>query len=241
MSGFARVAGMALSALAAAATRSGEPAKPRDRRPLGELKDFDAVSLGGSDTLLVSSGSAFSIQVEGDPRAIERLDIFVEDHVLHVTRLPRYGGAWRFDDDDGATVRVTMPQLRSVTLYGSGDLRADRMAGDRVEAALAGSGDISIADIDAREARFDLAGSGTLMARGSVEESRVSIAGSGDIRADQVMARHARVSIAGSGDAYAHASEGAKVSIVGSGDATIRGTSNCELSRIGSGDLHCAT
>lgn len=241
MSRFARVAGIALSALAAAAVGNREftPTEPRKRKPLGELKDFDGVSLGGPDTMLVTAGDGFSIAVDGDPEAVERLDIYVEDKVLHVTRLPRSGGNWAFDDD-GATVRVTLPALRSVTLYGSGDLRVDRMDGDRVDVSLAGSGDIDIADIAAREARLDLAGSGTLSARGSVEASQVSLAGSGDIRADALTAQRTRVSVAGSGDAYVHASEAAKVSIVGSGDVTVRGTSNCRLSRVGSGEMHCA-
>ncbi len=241
MSRFARIAGLALSALAATAaagSREFTPAGPRKRRPLDELDDFEGVALGGPDTMLVATGD-YAVAIEGDPEALERLDIYVEDHVLHVARLPGRAGNWSFDDE-GATVRVTLPVLRSVTLYGSGDLKADRMAGERIDVSLAGSGDIHIADIAAREARLELAGSGMLSARGNVEESHVSLAGSGDIRADGLTALRTRVSLAGSGDAYVHASEAAKVSIVGSGDVTVRGTSNCRLSRVGSGDVHCA-
>jgi hypothetical protein len=239
------MAGMALSALATAAgaaanNLSADSPAPRERKPLGELKDFDAVSLGGPDTLVVSSGSEFAIRVEGEAEIVEQLDIYVEDHVLYVARLPRRGG-WAFDDEGSAIIRVTMPALHGATLYGSGDIRAERLSGDQVEASLAGSGDILIGDIVAREVRLDLAGSGTLRAHGKVEESRLSIAGSGDIHAGEVNAVHARVSIAGSGDAHVHASESAKVSIVGSGDVTIHGTTNYRLSRIGSGDVHCTT
>ncbi len=239
------MAAMALSALAAAASGSREdngPDAPRaPRPPLDALRDFDAVALGGPDSVEVRIGAEFAVTVDGDPEAIEKLDIHVDDAVLHVTRRHAPGRPWSFDsDDDGATVRVTMPRLRSATLYGSGDLRVERMEGDRVEASLAGSGDLFIADIAAREARLDLAGSGTLTARGTVEVSRLSVAGSGDIRADRLTALRTRVAIVGSGDAHAHAGEAAKVSIIGSGDATIRGTANCELSRIGSGDVPCS-
>ncbi len=213
----------------------------RERQPLDELADFDAVALGGPDSVEVRIGTDFSVTVDGDPEAIEKLDLYVEDDVLHVTRVHRRGQPWAFaSDDEGARVRVTMPRLRSLTLYGSGDLKAERMEGEQVDASLAGSGDLVIDDIAAQEARLDLAGSGTLTARGRVGESRLSVAGSGDIRADALTAIRTHVSIVGSGDAYAHASEAAKVSIVGSGDATIRGTSNCRLSRIGSGDVHCS-
>ncbi len=242
MSRFARIAGLALSALAATAAASSRefaPAEPRRRKPLGELKDFDAVSLGGPDTMLVTAGDDFSIAVEGDPEAVERLDIYVEDHVLHVARQP---GArrqlvvrrrWR----DGARDAAGAAQRDALRLGRHPRRSHGRRARRRVAGRL---GDIDIADIAAREARLDLAGSGTLSARGSVEKSHVSLAGSGDVRADGLAAQRTRVSVAGSGDAYVHASEAAKVSIVGSGDVTVRGTSNCRLSRVGSGDVHCA-
>lgn len=242
MSRFAQIAGLALSAVAAAAAsasaRFPASSEPRAPVPLSELKDFDGVSLGGPDTLLVTSGQDYAVAVEGDPQALEKLDIYVENHVLHVERRWRRGETW--SDDDGATVRVTLPELRRVSLRGSGDIRIDRMAGDHVEVALAGSGDVVIGDVAAQEAALSLAGSGTLTVRGKVQNTRVSIAGSGDVHADQLTAAWTNVSIAGSGDAFVHASEGARVSIVGSGDALVRGTTNCRSSRMGSGDVHCS-
>jgi hypothetical protein len=242
MSRVAQFAGICLSAVAIAAAATagtyiaGSP--PRAPQPLDDLKDFAGVSLGGPDRLLVSQGADYSVKVEGDPAAIEKLDIYVKDGVLHVGRRWRQGG-WP-NDDQGATVRVTVPHLHQVALWGSGDIHIDRMTGDTVRAALAGSGDLRIDEISGGEAHFSVAGSGTIFARGAVAASHVSLAGSGAVLADQLNAAWTHVSIAGSGDAHVHAREGARVSIVGSGDAMIRGTTNCRSSRIGSGDVHCS-
>lgn len=242
MSRVAHIAGMCLSAvaMAAAATAGSRMTQAPDREPvpLGELRDFEGVSLGGPDTLLVRQGETWSVQVEGDPAAIEKLDIYVRDRVLHVERRWRRGG-WA-NDDEGATVRVTVPRLDRVSLRGSGDIHIDRMTGDDMRVSLAGSGDLRIDDMAGRLAHFSVAGSGSVFARGTVEASHVSVAGSGAVLADQLEAAWTHVSIAGSGDAHVHASEGARVSIVGSGDAMIRGTTNCRSSKIGSGDVHCS-
>lgn len=242
MSRFAHIAGMCLSAVAmAAAATAGSrmtEAPEREPLPLGELKNFEGVSLSGPDRLLVRQGDSWSVQVEGDPKAIERLDIYVRDRVLHVARRWR-GGGWA-KDDQGATIRVTVPRLDRLTLRGSGDVHVDRMAGDDLRVSLAGSGELRIDSMTGDSAHFSVAGSGTIFVRGAVTTSHVSIVGSGTVLADQLAADTTHVSIAGSGDAYVHASEEAHVSILGSGDAMIRGTTNCHTSKIGSGDVHCA-
>lgn len=239
MSRVAQIAGICLSALAgaaaAASSRRGEDGPADDMQPPEALRDFEAVALSGPDTLLVSESDDWSVALEGDPEAIERLAIYVRDGALHVGR--RHGG-WP-QDDDGAVVRVTLPRLTRVNLAGSGDIRAEGMTGDRIEAALAGSGDMFLSGIDAREARFSVAGSGTIVAAGAVQEGKLSIAGSGDVNADGLAALHMRVSIAGSGDAAIHADESARISLVGSGSVRVRGTDNVRVSKIGSGDVHC--
>ena len=239
MSRFAQIAGFCLSALAAASAAQGSrSAASREAVPLGELKDFDGISAGGPDSLVISRSDRFSVQVEGDPATVAQLDIYVEDHVLHVER--HWRGEGSRHRAEPATVRVMMPELRHVSLRGSGDLRADAMSGAQVDVSLAGSGDISIIDMTAQEARLSLAGSGRIKVGGTVTGTRVSLAGSGDVDADQLSARWSEIALAGSGDARVHASEGAQVSIVGSGDVMIRGTTNCRTSRTGSGDVHCS-
>lgn len=238
MSRFARAAGMALSAFAMAAAngRASREDEPGEPQPLDTLRDFEAVTLAGPDELFVREGDDWSVAVEGDPEAIALLEIYVRDQMLHVGRRRQLN--W-LQSDEGASVRVTMPVLRRVSLAGSGDLRAEGMSGDSLDATLAGSGDLILTGINARAIRISVAGSGMVTASGTVQESRVSIAGSGDVCAERLVAERAKVSVAGSGDATVHASESAKVSLVGSGSVSVHGTDDCRISKIGSGDVHC--
>ncbi len=230
----AALAAIAVQQAAGAAERGDAPPVP-----LAELRDFSSIAAAGPDDVLVTHGARYAVQVEGDPRAIERLDIYVEDNVLHVERKRRRGEGWS-EHDKGATIRVTLPALRHAVLAGSGNMRIDEMGGEKIEAIVSGSGNLSIARIDARVARLALAGSGNLSARGKAGSADVSIAGSGDVLAEQLASETASISIAGSGNASVGASRQARVSILGSGDATVKGTTNCQVSRLGSGTMRCS-
>ena len=238
---FSRGAGLALAAGATLFALAGQLAYAQSSggRTFGDLRGFDGVTLAGSDTVIVTRGAGFSVRAEGDPKAIDQLDIFVRGRDLHVERKKRRWGGWFSSSDKGATVRVTLPLLRRAVLAGSGDMRVDLMRGRTVEAKLAGSGNLGIRRIEAQSAIFDLASSGDLNAAGRVGKSMVSMAGSGDVHADRLAADNISVSLVGSGNAYLRASRAATISIVGSGDVTIKGTRNCRVSKLGAGDARC--
>ena len=224
--------------LAIAPAASADERGDAPRVPLAQLRDFSGIEAGGPDTVLVTRGADYAVRVEGDPKAIERLDIYVERNVLHVERKKRRGMDWS-QRDKGATVRITLPALHHVALAGSGDMTVDWMGGEAVEAVLSGSGNLSVARIDARRATLSLAGSGNLSAGGTAGNAEVSLAGSGDVLAERMASDTATVSVAGSGNATIRATGKASVSIIGSGNATVKGTHDCQVSRIGSGNARC--
>lgn len=228
------------AAISATAGQSATSANAGGTLSFADLRDFDSVTLAGPDNVVVTRASSFSVRAEGDPKAIDKLDITVRDGVLRISRKRQDRDGWRWNGDKGATIRVTLPMLRSAKLAGSGDMSVNSLTGAKVEALVSGSGDLRISGVEAQEARLALAGSGTLTIAGRARATTVSIAGSGDVLADGLASLNSEVSIAGSGNAHVRASEAAQVSIIGSGDAMIKGTSNCKLSKIGSGDAHCS-
>ena len=87
----------------------------------------------------------------------------------------------------------------SANLAGSGDLNANGTS-QQVDISLAGSGDIDLTKLKARQAKVKLAGSGDIKVHAS-ESVDVSIAGSGDV---EVWGKPARVNrkVVGSGDIH---------------------------------------
>ena len=226
--------------MAADAQGGDEPAGSREMAQRSyQVGDFNAVALGGHHNVVVTVGPAVSVRAEGEVRELDRLEIKVEDGSLEIgtKRDKRWKHGWR--NSKPVTVYVTVPALRAAAIGGSGDMRIDRVEGDRFEAAIGGSGNMDIAQMRVGEAGFSIAGSGNIQAVGSAGKSDVSIAGSGDVNVSAVESRTTSVSIVGSGDVSARAMETANVSIMGSGDVSISGPAKCSVSKMGSGDVRC--
>ena len=203
-----------------------------------DLSGFDSVSLEGPQEVMVAVGPAYSVRAVGDREALERLRVELDGRSLKIGSIK---GSWsnRGGNRGKTIVYVTMPALAKAAVAGSGDMRIDRVEGERFSGSVAGSGDLNLAAIRVNEAAFSIAGSGAIRAKGSAGRSSISVAGSGDADLSDVKSRSASVSIVGSGDVRARAMENASVSIMGSGDVMIAGPAKCSVKKMGSGSLRC--
>lgn len=226
-----------VAACGVAESHSAQASGQRAQRGF-EVGAFQSVALQGPHNVVVTVGGQPSVRAEGDTAALDMLDIRVENGRLVVAT--RRG--WSWSGPHGAvTVNVTVPSLSEASIGGSGDMRIDRVQGDRFEASIGGSGDMEIAALQAREAEFSIAGSGGIRATGTTEAADISIAGSGDMALDALQTRRAHVSVMGSGNIAVQASEAVDGSIMGSGDVNVRGAARCSVSRMGSGSVNCAS
>lgn len=96
-------------------------------------------------------------------------------------------------------ITVSGVPLRSVALQGGGgDIQLGRLNQDRLNLAIAGTGEIS--------------------AGGRIDRVELAISGSGNIRMDDATVRRADIAIAGSGNVTVTPREQANVHVAGSGD-----------------------
>jgi hypothetical protein len=201
---------------------------------------FDSIGAVGANLVVVHVGGAPSVSARGPAETLDRMEVVVEHGSLQIRPRREFRDHFDWRGLKPATYTVTLPRLTAASLAGSGDMRVDRVEGNRFDASVAGSGTLDIAALRVTKAAFSMAGSGNLAARGSATRADLSVAGSGNVKARGVTARTAAVSIAGSGNAELTAKDSVNVSIVGSGDADISGGAHCTVSRIGSGRAHCA-
>lgn len=227
-----------------------------EQRPV-QVGAFDSVELKGPDRVVVRVGGAQSVTIAGDSAVLAEMDVAVERGQLIVKRRGRMFNIR--GDNERATVTVTVPQLASAAVAGSGEMTVDRVAGGNFEAAVGGSGKLRIGQ--AQAARLDAAvggsgalsfdqvqadsvemavgGSGSIEAAGRTRSVEAAIGGSGKIRAARLESENADISVGGSGTADVHARGLAKVAIAGSGDAVVHGGARCETSKVGSGTVRC--
>lgn len=234
------VSSVLLSAAVLAVGSSAANAQGSGSQRAYQVGPFDSVSAVGPSNVIVTVGGDTSVRAEGPADLLDRMEVVVEDGDLEIRPRREFRNNYRWDERRKATFYVAAPALKAAAVAGSGDMKIDRVEGDRFSGSVAGSGNLDIASLRVSTARFSIAGSGDLSARGSAAQSDHTIAGSGNLRLGQLASRSASVSIAGSGNVDLNAAETVKVSMIGSGDVTVAGTARCSVSRIGSGSVRCS-
>lgn len=218
--------------IAAASAGLAQAESIREPRSLGA---FQTIVSSGSFDVRVRQADRTTVEIEGEPAAVAQIETTVEPSadgpVLHLRTKPGV----RWGARQPVRVHVGTPELRAVTLRGSGDLEIGALKTPELRLGLRGSGDARIRGLQTERLSASLAGSGDLEADGQATRVSVSMAGSGGARLRGLASRQVEVSIAGSGDAEVQADESLSVQIAGSGDVRYAGPARVSQSVLGSG------
>ena len=229
---FAAVAGGMLALSACSISGVGM----KDGVPLSELDMEGAtptkLQLAGPDTVTVTQGEALDIDVSGSDDAVKGLRFRLEGNSLAIGR----DSAW--NGPGSATIAVTMPSLREISMAGSGKVTADSLTG-KAEINVAGSGDISVARVAATSLSVNIMGSGDVSASGRADRLDYNVAGSGSLKARELQVGDAEINIAGSGDGIFASNGKVDGSVAGSGDVVVYGKARCSVKSVGSGTVRC--
>jgi Putative auto-transporter adhesin, head GIN domain len=179
-----------------------------------EIAAFSKVAARGPDNVVVETGDTFQIKATGDSANIAKLRYTLKDGTLIVGRAKE---KWR--ESAAVTITITAPTLSSVSIAGSGDVKAAKLSGEHASVSVAGSGDADVAEVVAETLKMSIAGSGNAKLSGKVGKADYSIAGSGD----------AKINATGTVEAK----------IAGSGNILVTGGGKCTSSVAGSGKINC--
>lgn len=191
------------------------------------------VVLVGPDHVVIAEGDDFAISLQGSDEAKDGARFLVEDGTLYILRDDLCDG-----EGEAAKITVTMPAPARITITGSGELATSTLA-DEAEVLIAGSGDLSVLDIDIATLDVTIAGSGHFSAGGKVGELELSVAGSGSADMGGLLVEQASIDIAGSGNSVLACDGEVDAKILGSGNVTVRGSARCRVHSMGSGCLVC--
>jgi hypothetical protein len=227
-----------ISACSEAHSQSGGPTVSRNY----QVGPFQEIEVAGPYAIDVRTGANPTVAANGSEKLLEHTIVEVKGGKLLIHPEEQKGwfhGGWH--SRGKAIFTVTVPELRSATIAGSGGIRVDRVAGDSFEGTIAGSGGLQLASMEVKSLKLSIGGSGGVKAgAGKAKLAEYEIAGSGSIDAAGVSADQAKVSIAGSGSVNANATGTAKVDIMGSGDVNVTGGAKCSVSKAGSGNVSCS-
>lgn len=199
-----------------------------------KVEGFTAVDAAGPMDVDIKQSNSYKVTVEADDNLMRYIVVRKEGRKL----LVKLEDNVHIRNSSGIKVHVEMPELQSVDLTGSGNVRTmGRIVSDnKMDIDLAGSGNISM-EVKSPEVSASVAGSGKTDLAGETRKFDVSIAGSGDVNAKELKSEEAEISIGGSGNVKVFASMKLDVNIAGSGDIVYYGNPEISRSIIGSGGL----
>jgi len=196
------------------------------------LPPFHSLVLDISADVFITQGEAQSITVEGQENIIDKLELDVRNET------------WDIDFDqncirnhDGLKIFITLPEVRSIEIDGSGDIIGENVfTGEKIDLLIDGSGDMDLA-LEMKEVNARIEGSGDFELEGLADIVRYYVRGSGDIRAFDLETLEADVEIRGSGSVEVTAIDFLKIDIDGSGDVYYKGNPELDIRVDGSGEV----
>ncbi|HEY4650562.1 MAG TPA: DUF2807 domain-containing protein [Pontibacter sp.] len=158
------------------------------------VSDFNRISISGPFHVQIRQGSRHSVNVRGNKREINRMD--VEDNGGELAISYEEKNINLFDDRDPILIQITVPDLRSLELGGA--IKADVIGinTDELDVTLAGATKAAL-QVRARTIRADIAGASSTRFTGTASRFEVEAAGACNIDADQLRADDVRIEASG--------------------------------------------
>jgi Putative auto-transporter adhesin, head GIN domain len=162
-----------------------------------EVAPFTSVDLAGSNHVSIGIGAERSVSVRADDNLIDLVTTRVRDGQLVIDNRRS------FQTKSPMSVRVTLPELVTVTMSGSGTVAVD--------------------GVRAQTLTVRLPGSGTIRVSGAADRLTAILDGSGELQLSTLVAARVTAGITGSGTIQLYASESVDASVSGSGTIAYRG------------------
>jgi len=199
-----------------------------------QVSNFDRIELRGSGEIIVTQDGSESLSIETDDNVMEHVSAEVVGGTLQIG----FKEGVNLITPSRLVFSVGVDDLTGLAISGSGDVEADMLEADRLDAIVSGSGEVQIRDLRVGEVNAEISGSGEIGLAGEAGSQDVTISGSGKYLAGDLCSARVKVSVSGSGDATVCATERLDSDISGSGSVDYYGQPSINSSDSGSGRLN---
>lgn len=199
------------------------------------------------------------IKIKGPEDEVNLIQVKQKGTTLELSREDRDKNYRKFQ---GVQIELSLPELNSITLNGSGDVSAPSIVTTTFDLKLLGSGDIEIGDVEANTVKISCSGAGDVsIGKITTPQLQFFSQGAGDIEIGNVSATSVDATLQGAGDLtlkYVEATvvdiliQGAndadlpkidvttlRATVQGAGDLTVGGrAANARLTVQGAGDIN---
>jgi len=192
---------------------SSVSAEPKPGGETRTVSGFHAIDLAGTLEVEVKVGKPASVVVTGEADLLDKVITTVKDGVLVIDTRPR------LRNHNHLRAIVTVPDLTSLAISGTGAMNVTGIASERLA--------------------INLSGTGAVTAAGSTGALQLVVDGTGEVAAGALAAKAATVEVSGTGQATLQASQSLEAKISGTGSIDVTGhPARVKKSVTGLGDIH---
>lgn len=202
------------------------------------VKNFDRISIMGWGDITLTQGEKQSLVVTMDDNLIDYLQTKVETGTLVLGFDPDKAKHKDLRPSESIGFEIMVPDLSGIAIYGSADVKSERLDSDRFSIDIYGSGDVQVdlllcsrisirvmgvgdIEIDDLEADYldvSILGKGTVKLAGEVVKQDVNLPGTGKYLAEKLQSRTADVRMPGMADAKIWVTDELYADITGGGE-----------------------
>ncbi len=183
------------------------------------VSGFDGVRLDAEGDILLAQGETESLVIDAEDNMVAELITEVVAGQLVIRTRPDI----ELEPTLPIIYRITMADIRSLAIDGSGSIVADGIETDELRLGIDGSGEIALEALRADRIQTSIDGSGDIVLWGIVDTELVEVDGSGNYDALELQARSGHADIDGSGAVSMYVTDELSVDIDGSGDVLVKG------------------
>ena len=181
------------------------------------ITDFDRLEMGSAFNITVEQGNIFSVDVRGDRRNIDDLDVYKSGSTLII----------KYEDHANRRhdtyVNITMPRLEGVNFSGASVSKIRGFeSDDDLDFNLAGASKSQL-ESNFREIDAVISGASSLVLFGSGDEIHGDISGASSIKAFDYPVREAAIELSGASEGKVTVTDELKVTASGASSVLYRG------------------
>lgn len=204
-----------------------------------KVDSFSEISLRIPGKLHLQQGEKQHVEIVAKTSTLEEIITEVKDRKL-IFRFPNKNYLWKTFNPGDITIYVTVPEITSLSISGSGDILAEDLINSRIlDISISGSGDIQLDELKTDRVSITISGSGDAILHGTDTATDLSatISGSGNIKAINLPVQDAMVKVSGSGNCSVNAQNKLTIKLAGSGSVSYKGRPQIDKTVVGSGSV----
>lgn len=196
-------------------------------------KDFNKLEIGGAFYVEVRKGDTFKVELDGDRRDVERINVEKRGNSLVISHKEKFR-LWR--KQDRVNVRIEMPDLEGVNF--SGATKATVKGFDKngnLDIEISGASQATFTGLNAANIDAEITGASRLTLLGAVANFKADLSGASKLKAYDLKADKADVDASGASGAEVNAIKYLRATASGASSVNYRGRSDLKVETSGSG------